>query len=128
MEPFKEDVEFLEHFGVKGMKWGVRRVNSDGNARNLGNRNNDRAQKLFDRISRVASGNASKRDKLITGLYNVNVTDLVRAKGSVQGASKLVLDRATKNQAKIANGKNKVNDILAKVYGVNVSQLDFSYD
>ena len=23
MDPKKEDVEFLEHFGVKGMKWGV---------------------------------------------------------------------------------------------------------
>lgn len=23
MEPIKEDVEFLEHYGVKGMKWGV---------------------------------------------------------------------------------------------------------
>ena len=25
MDPLQEDIDFLEHFGVKGMQWGVRR-------------------------------------------------------------------------------------------------------
>ena len=62
--------EFLEHFGVKGMKWGVR--NSE-------------------RTARVASGNGSTGDK-VRKVAGSSAVDLIRGKG-VQGAAKIQVAR-----------------------------------
>lgn len=44
--------DFLEHYGTKGMKWGVRNVATR------------KAQKRVDRIDRVAKGTASNLDRV----------------------------------------------------------------
>lgn len=89
---------YLEHFGVKGMHWGVR-----------GTR---RAQKRIDRTHRIATGKASLLD---------------RALGSAltkKGASRQ-LQRGANAQAKINSGKKKATNALATVSGVKIKELNF---
>lgn len=50
--------DFLEHYGTKGMKWGVRNVSTR------------KAQKRVDRIGRVADGTASKMDRVGAAGYS----------------------------------------------------------
>lgn len=48
--------DFLAHYGVKGMKWGVRKAIASGNARRLGRQYNKAAKKLAKLEKRAASG------------------------------------------------------------------------
>lgn len=93
--------EFLAHFGVKGMHWGVR-----------GTR---RVQKRLNRTQRVAEGKASKVDRLLAA------NTMVFTK---KGANR-VLQRGANHQAKILAGKRKTSNLLATVSGVRVKDLKF---
>ncbi len=92
---------YLEHYGKKGMRWGKR-----------GTR---RVQKIIDRTSRIAEGNASTKDKLL----GVN-----RGVFTQKGANR-VLQRGANNQAKINAGKYKVSNALTVAGGVKIKNLDY---
>jgi hypothetical protein len=109
---------YLEHVGVKGMKWGVRRKI----------KRTARQQKSVDRVRRVATGTASKRDKLFAATFQIPVTDLIAAKGSLSKSGQRILTRADSNKAKIEAGKMKTTDFLMRLQGVNIRDLDFAYD
>lgn len=60
--------DYLAHFGVKGMRWGVRR------------------ERRLQRANRVASGTASKRDRIGFSLTDTSNASVIRNKG-LQGAA-----------------------------------------
>lgn len=124
------DDYFLEHQGVKGMKWGVRRAEkraAKGPDR-FGNRNNHSIQRRLDRVSRVASGTASGGDKVRALLFNINPALVLFEGGSVKGAAAHQLESAAKIQRKITAGKMNVTDTMLRVQGVDIRELDYSYD
>lgn len=126
-QPLQEDLDFLAHFGVKGMKWGVRNNPRANEAiSNFTSRNNDKTQKNINRVARVANGSASKTDKFIVGMFQMTLQDLVVG-GGLKGASADTLNRAKETQAKIDSGKKRATDILNKAYGIDISKLDYSY-
>mgnify|MGYP000376123347 CR=1 FL=1 len=86
------DQYFLEHTGVKGMKWGVRR--------------NRRAETL----NRVGRGEGSGMDKVKAAL-NVSAVDLVKGRG-LQGAAARKGARVTARNDRVQKGEGSVKDML----------------
>lgn len=86
-------VNFLEHHGIKGQKWGIR------NQRNL------------DRVSRVARGTASRSDKLHV-LNKQSALSLVRGHG-LTGAAKRDMQRLTAQKKLIQSGEATTRDLLS---------------
>jgi hypothetical protein len=88
-----EDIEFLEHYGVKGMKWGVRR------------------RGRIDRTVRVGKGEGSKLDKVrVHGMFNP--VDLVKTGGSFRESAARKGKRMANRNNRIARGKASVVDYL----------------
>lgn len=107
----EEDV-YLEHVGVKGMKWGTRRT--------------EWKQNQLESFRRVAEGKGSTPDKVYGHLrlnpYNIGAFGLPKA------AAKQ-LDRYGKYQEKAALGKYKVSEMLNKgLLGYKISELNASYN
>lgn len=134
------DAHFLEHFGVKGMKWGVRRQKAVAAAKQRaktpdrkGNRNNVKAQRRVDVVRRIASGKATKQDygiALVNSLLQqgpLGTAIEVGAGGGVKGAAANRLDRAAKLQGKIGSGKKRVTDKLLRMQGVDIRELKYGY-
>lgn len=92
--------EFLAHYGVKGMKWGVRR------------------QRRVERARRVANRQGSLRDKASTA-YNVRTTDLL-ARRSFSGAADRYATREENREARFQAGEATARDILAR-FGTSVT-------
>ena len=94
----------LYHFGIKGMRWGVRRYqNSDGTLTEAGQRRYDRD---------VASNAKRKKDKRIPeeGLKDPNRwvrEDNERTKGLVDATSRLNNDLKNANRESMNRAKNK---------------------
>jgi hypothetical protein len=117
---------FFAHYGVKGQKWGVRRAQkraAKGPDR-FGNRNNPSAQRRLDRVKRVADGKASVGDMIKAGLFQISTNDLV-IEGSFRDAAKAQVERGKRNQNKVNQGKKVVGDMLARLSGVDVRELNF---
>ena len=93
----------LYHFGIKGMKWGVRRYqNSDGTLTSAG-------QKRYDRDVAVNAG--KKKDNRIpeSGLKDPNrwvKEDRTRARGLVDATSRLNNDLKNANRESLNRAKN----------------------
>lgn len=69
---------FLEHSGVKGMKWGVRKASNTANK--IRKSRVKSRQDHLDRLSRVNQGTATKEDKrLITERRVRNARNVTRA-------------------------------------------------
>ena len=92
----QEVEDFLEHMGVKGMKWGVRR------------------QRRNNAIARVGQGSGGKLDKA-RALSRTSLYDIARG-GGLKGGAKRKSDRFTAREERMANGKTKVTDLLV-TYG-----------
>ena len=91
----EEEVEdFLEHYGVKGMKWGTRRQNR------------------LSRAQRVGSGKGSTKDKLGFALTDTSSIAIAR-RGGLQGAAKARASELKGRKARIQKGKGNVRDFLA---------------
>jgi hypothetical protein len=111
-----DEQSYLRHYGTKGMKWGVRRAR----------RRTERHQKNIDAIKKGTSSDATRNERFKASM-KVPIGDLVAGRG-VQGGSKRALDRAAKTQSQIRAGEKKAKDILLRAHGVNVKDLDFSYE
>lgn len=109
-KPDLEDV--VEHFGVKGMRWGVRRT------RNVQKRS-------IDPLKRVASGEGSKRDKAKVALRNYTIGDLAKGRSLKKSAARRV-DIIKKNQDKVNAGQDRVRNVLALTAGVRIKDLDLT--
>lgn len=108
MTILQEDVDFLEHYGVKGMRWGVRKKETGQNFVTRG------IQKRVDRTQKIADGTATKRDKVVSALD----TTIVTKKGAARS-----LRRLKAFQKQVEDGDARVQNMLLRMQGVNVSAL-----
>ena len=115
---FETPEDILEHFGVKGMHWGVRK------ARRV-EKQNARVQKRVDAVRRVAEGGGNRRDKIRVS-FSTTTFDALMSRNNQEMAQR-TLNRMQKHQSKILAGKRKTQDILARAQGVRYRDLDFSY-
>lgn len=95
--------DFLEHHGVKGMKWGARR------------------QRSLDRIERVANSTASTRDKL-HALTQVPTLNIVKGKG-LSGGAKITAEKRKARRDRIQSGQGTVKDLLVQLGTVRIADL-----
>lgn len=89
------DDNLLEHFGVKGMRWGVRRENR------------------IARLERVGSGKASRADKVRVGLTDTTSAGVIRRGGFRKAAAGKAANMRIRD-ARVANGHATVMDHLAR--------------
>lgn len=94
--------EFLEHYGVKGMKWGVRRTR--------------RIQGHIDRVAKVRDGTATTGERIRVA----TASGIVRQKGAER-----VLKRASNIQTRMLAGKHKAMRILLAAEGIRVVDLNY---
>jgi hypothetical protein len=106
MTVLQEDADFLAHYGVKGMKWGQRRVE----------RNTARIQKRLDRTARVADGTATGGDRLKTAA----VQGIYTGKGAAR-----ILKRGEKQRDKIVSRRPRTEKFFKAYYGVKLSELNY---
>lgn len=92
MTALQEDLDFLEHVGVKGMKWGVRR---------------NRRAELF---KKRASGKANLTEKAYVQTH-LGVVDRVKGGGTAGGAARKGARLQGRND-RVQNGKASVADYL----------------
>jgi hypothetical protein len=85
--------EYLEHFGVKGMRWGVRR------------------QRRLERLQRVGAGRGSGRDNAIVGLTEVSAVSLGRG-GGLRGAARNRAAELQSRRDRIETGQATARDLL----------------
>lgn len=101
--------EFLAHYGVRGMKWGVRKARTG----NLGTR--AARQRRYASGESKKAGGARRIIDTASAVSNYRVNDLVKGRGLHRAAARRadVLDAERK---RLATGKAKTTDVL-KAYG-----------
>lgn len=103
MEPLREDIEFLEHFGVKGMKWGVRQ------------------QARLDRTNRVAAGKGSFGDKARVASTQSYAT-LARGHG-LKGAAKIQAKDLENLKTRMDLGRTTASDYFTRFGTIKLSNF-----
>lgn len=101
--------EDLKHYGVKGMKWGVRKART-GDLHVRAKRN-----------ERVAAGKGSFVDKAVT-LGGSSVGNLVVNRGLKGEAARRAADKRGQIE-RLSTGKAKASDVLRAYGGLSVSSL-----
>lgn len=96
--------EALVHFGVKGMRWGVRK--------------NNQLDRRITRAKKVASGKANFREKATFVTTDTSQAALAKNRG-VKGAARSRAAQLEARKARIDSGKNSVLDVL-KDFGNDV--------
>lgn len=105
-----EDYEMeLLHFGVKGMKWGVKKAYIA------------RVSKNTAHFGRVADGTASKGDKVRTAL-TTPFSDMAKG-GGLKGGAARVDARVKDHLDRVDKGKKTLEDTLKLVAGVSVGDI-----
>lgn len=123
------DELLLEHFGVKGMHWGVHnkpRTIKTAAGTNVSRRRGKvvrKQQKSIDRLRRLEVGKGSKTDKFIASMFQIPTVNLHEG---IQGGAHLTLERKRIHKKKILSGKRKVRDLLDRFAGINVRDLNVS--
>lgn len=131
----KPSPEEILHFGVKGMRWGVRNSSSSSSKKKQG----AKGKKRIDNATRnmlltrskhkraglrsIVSKRASKVDKVIAVTGEIPYYDLVRAKGSLRKAAKRGVAREDLIISRLESGHDTVRDSL-KAYG-KMSPTDY---
>jgi len=102
----QEVYDFLEHFGVKGMQWGVRRDNR------------------VESLAKIGRGEGSLKDKTkaILGPNGVTVGSIIKNKGLKEAAQKRA-DKLTERNYKVRSGEASVKQTLAYYGGTRFTDL-----
>lgn len=111
--------DYLEHYGVKGMKWGRRKGSLSSRARQVGV---EKKTKGIESRERVLSGKSSIRDKIAAG-STLSAAKVLRNKGVKNAIAKdLARDKATRSR--LQSGQATTRDKLQ--VAMNVSILDLT--
>lgn len=114
--------DYLEHHGIKGQKWGVRRYqNEDGTLTDAGKRRQARTyQKELNKLEQDQAMRSARTASL--GRYNKQLEDKIKRKEfKGRDATKLKLKQqdATKKMTELQKGytknQKKLNDLLSKI-------------
>lgn len=134
--------DFLEHYGVQGMKWGVRRATNKANVQRLRDsglskrqaKNTNRAQNAIDKQRMTATGRQGKvglvkqaRNRVASSQM-LSLGTIVRHPLSSKKAAIRQLQKNKEKQQKILNGEARVTAALAKFNGISVKDLNFETD
>lgn len=103
----------LAHFGVKGMRWGVRNDSKPGRVGTRQAYVNKQRQRL-EPFKRVAEGKGSTLDKVAVS-QQLTLPELVRGKGA-QGGAQLRVQGQEAFLKRLESGEARTSDILA-MYG-----------
>lgn len=125
--------DYLEHHGVKGMKWGQRKAakavskakSRSAKVDRFGNRNNDKAQRIIDRQKKVAKGKAGTLDKLRV-FGTMTMQELASESFSLKDASAARIERAKRTQRAIKAGKKRTTDKLSRLGGYDIRELNYN--
>jgi hypothetical protein len=136
--------DYLEHYGKKGMKWGVRnrsvtsagftqkRIAGGYKSSKTGkavSRNTVATQKNLDKLKVVASGKSNKTLKrgIARGIASgVSIQNLIEGKGNVEKAAQIQVNKGAAFQKKSNAGEAKLRSAMLKyTMGINVSELNY---
>lgn len=109
----------LYHWGIKGMKWGVRRYqNKDGSLTPAGQKRRDKLQAKLDKIdNKDAPKNSGKVSKKISDMTDDELREYITRKNSEKMAYSLERDIAQLNPKKVSAGEKFANELRDKVLG-----------
>ena len=105
--------DYLAHYGVKGMKWGVRKAIASGNSARLGRQYRKAARKLARLEKRAASGSKYAKRAAALGagaaaagglaaLGTTGVANVTRGAGKIGGGALRGLGKASLDAANVA--------------------------
>lgn len=101
-----ENFDFLAHYGVKGMKWGVRKRAKDRVKR----ANSNRLAKRSESLKRVSEGKGSIRDKAYA-LSTISSGKIIANKGFKNAAAEKASRLSDRNE-RVKSGKTTITDKL----------------
>lgn len=101
-----EDPYYLQHFGVKGIKWGVRRSENPLKSREMKKQINKDAKNLNRSVSGVTSNSRKKALALRKSIKD----------GETPGYKKAVRDRALKRQLGLIGVSTVAGHVIASYY------------
>ena len=106
----------LYHYGVKGMKWGVRKRTDAFSAKATGHRI---AAKIYD----INAKTYKKSNKALSSMNATARTQSLKAAEAAQAEANAKRDakRAKKNRAKAAKGKTAADKAVKKTYNQKMS-------
>lgn len=109
----------LYHWGIKGMKWGVRRYqNKDGSLTPAGQKRRDKLQAKLDKIdSKDAPKNSGKVYKKISDMTDDELREYITRKNSEKMAYTLERDIAQLNPKKVSAGEKFISNLKYQVLG-----------
>lgn len=131
---------YVEHYGVQGMKWGVRRRANKANVASLQGKgltkrqakNTNRYQNRVDAQRMAATGRQGKvgvlkqlNNRAISNL-SLSLGTMVRHPLSTKKAANLQLKKNKDIQKKIGNGEKRVTAALLRLQGVSIKDIDYT--
>lgn len=131
---------YLEHYGVQGMKWGVRRATNKANVSRLREKglskraakNTNRYQNAVDKQRMAATGRNGKVGVLkqlnnrATSNARLGVGTVLRHPLSTKKAAARQLEKNEVTKQKILNGEKRVTATLLKMQGISIADIDYS--
>lgn len=132
--------EFLEHYGVQGMKWGQRKAANKANVARLRKKglskrkakNTNRYQNNIDAQRMVAA----KRNGEVNVLRRLNnraisnqmlsLRTIAKHPLSTEKAAQTQLKKNIETQSKIANGEKKATAALLRFQGISIADINYA--
>jgi hypothetical protein len=135
-----EEETYLKHFGVQGMRWGVRRsINkaSVNKLRSKGLTGKQAKRTVFYQnvvdAQRMAATGRRGRVSVLEQLNNRSVSNMHLSLGTIarhplstKKAAGLQLEKNRLLQAKIGKGQAKVRNWLFEMRGISIKNIDYS--